>query len=162
MRQGPVLWVGLWAAAAICGCVGCAGFDQQYEQQLSAAPAAPAGAWTGAWASAKTKHSGAVRAVIVPAESPQRYDATFQATWGWLFRSEVQVTLVEVPTSAGVLLKGDKDLGFLAGGVHRFNGMVTGDQLVATYQSDSDRGKLTLMRPGAAPITPPATSQPAG
>jgi hypothetical protein len=46
----------------------------------------------------------------------------------------------------GWRLTGEKDLGWFAGGVYRYEGRVAGDEFRATYTSPNDRGVFEMKR----------------
>ncbi|HYE21574.1 MAG TPA: hypothetical protein VEA69_24225 [Tepidisphaeraceae bacterium] len=140
--------VGVCAAAASGGC---SGFDAAYEKAL--AQGAPAGSIEGAWDGTWTSHGGhgggRLRAVITRA-GPDTYRAWFRAGfWKILEASqEVNLKVSSAPASSGeVRAAGEEDLGWLYGGVYKYEATATPGKFDATYTSKYDRGVFEMARP---------------
>ena len=104
-----------------------------------------AGRWTGEWVSEKSGHRGELRCVLTP-DGSNFYRAHFYATFSKLF-SVGYVTKFEAARTDGcVHLRGEEDLGRLAGGVYRCEGNVQQHKLLCQYSCRYDRGIFRLER----------------
>jgi hypothetical protein len=145
-----------WVTAAVVGlCAavggGCSGFNAAYETAL-AQGAAPAGsiegAWDGTWTSQAGHGGGRLRAVITRA-GPDTYHAWFRAGFWNVMEASQEVDLKVVGGAAGseITAAGEEDLGWLYGGVYRYEATVTPVKFGATYSSKYDRGVFEMVRP---------------
>jgi hypothetical protein len=103
------------------------------------------GRWLGQWASEKTRHCGELKCLLCSVR-PDQLDAKFLATFRGIFRVGYGVCLGSEETHEGFRLKGESDLGTLAGGVYLYEGEVTRDEFKCHYRSEEDHGVFTLKR----------------
>ena len=106
------------------------------------------GPWEGTWSSEKTGHSGKLRCLIEPTEG-QEYLARFRATWGGIFVFRYDMTLTAEHDGGGdfTYFTGEANLGWLAGGVYRYEGRASGTEFYCSYESKGDFGSFTMTRP---------------
>ncbi|MFP4139554.1 MAG: hypothetical protein ACOCZU_01620 [Planctomycetota bacterium] len=106
------------------------------------------GRWTGTWTSDGIHGSGELVSVI-DKQGEGEYLATFRARFGGGLFSMTQrdVTLV-ITGRAGkrVTFKGEKDLGFMNGGVYTYVGHAEDGTFEARYDSSFDSGVFTMER----------------
>ena len=135
----------LQALLVMCLLAGCASFDREW-QAASHSRDPFAGRWEGRWTS--TKHRGAggsLRCVLTPHDA-RHYRGAFRA--GWLGIHSSYTALLQAERRGRELrLRGGKDLGFLFGGIYRYEGRVTPARFVATYDSSYDTGRFEMARP---------------
>ena len=112
-----------------------------------------AGRWTGTWKSERTNHSGKLRAIITPVDDVT-YRADFDATYMGILRFGYSMNLAAQPadgtTSAGagaIRFTGQENLGWLAGGLYRYEGTADGRSFDCAYQSKNDHGRFRMSRP---------------
>jgi hypothetical protein len=111
-----------------------------------------AGRWEGTWKSERNNHSGKLRAIITPLDDTS-YRAAYDATYLGLLRFGYSMKLTVQPNEAGssdasaVRFQGSEDLGWLAGGVYRYDGAADGQSFESTYQSKYDHGRFRMTRP---------------
>jgi hypothetical protein len=104
-----------------------------------------AGRWTGEWISQRTGHRGQLRCVLIPISS-ELCRAYFHAAFSKLFRV-AYITELKVDRMNGrTQLKGEEDLGNLAGGVYRSTGEITGSSFDCHYSCKYDEGVFRLKR----------------
>lgn len=135
---------------------GCSSFNQKWEQALSRPVPTDdvSGPWEGKWQSQKGHGGGKLRCVIEPApsattnvaESNAPYVAHFRATWWGIFKSGYSIPLARQDGSPSEFA-GEKDLGWLAGGLYTYRARITPATFSATYQSKGDSGIFELARP---------------
>ena len=132
---------------------GCSSFDRDFEKATSALHPAEtiAGAWEGRWQSDNGHGCGELLCILTP-RADGEYEARFKATYWGILKASYTVTL----RGAGhdgktLLLAGEEDLGWLAGGKYKYQGRVTPSDFTCSYESKYDHGMFTLTRPGARP-----------
>ncbi|HSI35164.1 MAG: hypothetical protein ACAI43_27295 [Phycisphaerae bacterium] len=150
MRSTSSGWL-IAVLVGVCASAGCSGFDATYEKAL--AQGAPAGgiegAWDGTWTSHGGHGGGRLRAVIVRA-GPDSYHAWFRASFWKILEASQEVDLkVQGTPAAGaeVRMAGEEDLGWLYGGVYKYEATATPGKFEATYTSKYDRGVFEMARP---------------
>lgn len=104
-----------------------------------------AGRWVGEWISEANGHRGDLKCVLQSA-GPNLYRAHFYASFAKLFRVGYATELKSEQTDGRTLLKGEENIGFLAGGVYRCEGEVNGNELRCRYSCKYDHGLLRLKR----------------
>jgi hypothetical protein len=104
-----------------------------------------AGRWMGEWVSERSGHRGELKCVLSPV-SGNVYRACFYATFSLLFRVGYVTELRADKSDKQVLLKGEADLGALAGGVYRCEGELTGTAFNCRYSCKYDEGVFHLKR----------------
>ena len=154
-----LLILGLFAALTLGGC---SSFDQQWKspQPLTSWQSGQPlpGRWEGQWMS-DSGHSGKLRAIITPTQAPssatgsvgESYVANFQATFLGVLKGDYSVDLVATP-GASTKFRGNKDLGWLAGGTYTYEGEASKGQFTARYSSPEDHGTFTMKRVGFDPF----------
>lgn len=138
----------LLAVLAVSGC-------SSFERDWRAARATPArdpfgGPWEGRWTSAihgqpAKRAGGRLRCIFTPLEA-QRYRADFKANW-MAFASSYRVVFRTERQGRILRFRGGQDLGALFGGVYRYEGRITPERFVASYDSSYDQGRFELTRP---------------
>jgi hypothetical protein len=104
-----------------------------------------AGRWVGEWVSDSSGHRGELKCVLVPVSSGI-YRAYFYAAFSRFFRVGYATELKAELTRDRVNLKGEEDLGALAGGVYRCVGEAAGDEFNCKYSCKYDHGVFRLRR----------------
>lgn len=117
---------------------------QQY-QILSPGPDSIAGRWVGEWVSQATGHRGDLKCVLSQI-STEAYRAHFFATFSKFFRVGYATDLKLDNTAGRICLRGEENLGALAGGVYRCEGEITGNAFNCEYSCKYDRGIFRLKR----------------
>ncbi len=104
-----------------------------------------AGRWIGEWISQRSGHRGQLRCVLVPVSS-ELYRAYFHAVFSKLFRVAYATELKVERLNGRMQLKGEEDLGSLAGGVYRSTGEISGGNFDCNYSCKYDEGVFRLKR----------------
>ncbi|MBI1367335.1 MAG: hypothetical protein GC162_01635 [Planctomycetes bacterium] len=127
---------------------GCSSFEHDWEMAGKTAPPADAitGRWSGTWQSKVDDHSGALRAIVTRIDDTH-YQAKFHAVYGGMMTFEYTATLNAKPATDQIDLAGEEDLGWLAGGVYKYNGHATPTEFFSLYRSKYDEGTYTMKRP---------------
>jgi hypothetical protein len=131
------------AASALTGC-------STYEHDWEAAAAldepkhAMQGRWRGGWHSSESGHEGDLRAIITKVATGN-YHARFHATWG-ILDGEFETELTGEMRDNVFHFSGEKDLGWLYGGLFRTEGLADGEQFKATYRAKDDEGTFEMTR----------------
>ena len=133
---------------------GCA-FDRQWNRM--AAQAQPedagglAGRWVGTWHSERSNHKGGLRAIVTPVNEIT-YRARFDATYLGVLRFGYSMNLTARPDDLGggtTRFTGEENLGWLAGGLYRYEGVADGQTFDCAYRSKNDHGRFQMTRPAA-------------
>ena len=141
----------IFAMLVLMWCSGCANFDSLYDKTIAqGAPAAGSveGALDGTWQS-QAGHGGDRLRAIVTKTGPDTYHIWFRATF-WVFfhaNQEVDLKASSVAGAAEIKATGEKDLGWLSGGVYQYEATLTPVKIDATYKSKYDHGEFHLSRP---------------
>ncbi len=104
------------------------------------------GRWVGEWISDLSGPHGALKCVLAHA-APGVVRAYFHASFSLLFTVGYVTELQTEKTPTGALLKGEEDLGSLAGGIYRCEGQISGEAFDCRYSCKYDRGVFRLRRP---------------
>jgi hypothetical protein len=104
-----------------------------------------AGRWTGEWISEHSGHRGELKCVLTPV-SAHAYRASFYATFSRYFAVGYVTDLKAEQTDARTSLKGEEDLGAMAGGTYRCEGEVVGAEFNCRYSCKYDHGVFRLGR----------------
>lgn len=128
---------------------------------LAAAPAPPppqdsppqpadllVGDWEGAWTSNTSGSSDSLRCTVTKTDDG-KYTAVFDATFWKIFRFKSTVTLTVTVDGRLWRFRGEQDLGFLAGGVYKYEGYTDGQEFYSTYDSKNDKGVFRMKRAAA-------------
>lgn len=108
-----------------------------------------AGRWEGTWRSEVNGHNDQLRAVIATGSNGV-YSTRFHARYkkGILrFSFGYSVDLHVRQTNDTYQFHGEADLGWLAGGLYRYEGSATGTNFLSTYGCKYDRGTFQMTRP---------------
>jgi hypothetical protein len=103
------------------------------------------GRWSGEWISERSGHHGELRCVLDPSSATE-YRAYFHAKFSKLFRVGYVTTLKAEETGGHVSLRGEEDLGSLAGGIYRCEGEATTTAFNCRYSCKYDQGVFRLAR----------------
>jgi hypothetical protein len=104
-----------------------------------------AGRWVGEWISEHSGHRGELRCVLTPI-SLELHRAFFYATFSRLFRVGYVTELKAERCGDRTCLRGEEDLGALAGGIYRCEGEVSGTNFDCKYSCKYDHGIFRLKR----------------
>lgn len=137
--------VGILVVLLLCGC---SSFNRAWHQaeQTPTPPDSIAGRWEGKWLSDVNGHTGRLRCLLTP-KNDTIYTARFRATYWKIFRYSYQVDLQFEMRDGLAHLKGEENLGWLAGGVYQYSGNVTPTNFQSTYSSSYDHGVFEMTRP---------------
>ena len=145
-RAGPVL---LLITATILSLPACTSFTRSWNESVGRAAEAGdrlEGCWEGEWQDDAEADPGRLMAVITRT-GPGRYEARFRAKVARIFNHHSIVPLEVVDTAAEVWrFGGEKDLGFIAGGVYRHEGTSDGAVYESRYTSADHRGTFRMKR----------------
>jgi hypothetical protein len=121
-----------------------------FQRRWHEAAGAPAGAglegrWEGEWVSEENGHRGALKCLLTKA-GPGGYQAMFYAVYA-RFLSVAYTVPLHGETSGGKLqLKGEADLGNLAGGIYHYEGEADVTSFNCSYRCAYDHGVFRLTR----------------
>lgn len=99
--------------------------------------------WEGDWVSEANGHCGALKCLLTK-EGVAGYRATFHAVYAKFLTVCYTVSLQGGQAGGKLLLKGDADLGKLAGGVYHYEGRVDEAEFNCTYRCRYDHGTFHL------------------
>ena len=128
---------------------GCSTFEQDWRHSVLQAPAkagSPVGPWKGTWLSQKNGHTGELRCIVTQL-TPDTYEYRFKATYWKLFRYSYNVNLLTTCKEGTCTFKGTEDLGFLAGGLYSYEGVINDTNFNSTYSCKFDHGTFQMSRP---------------
>ena len=132
--------------------IGCSSFNKKWEQATAVSVPADdvVGPWEGKWQSRKGHGSGKLLCVIEQAtdtnDPKAPYTAHFRATFWGIFKSSYSIPLTRQDGAANTF-EGEKDLGWLAGGLYTYRADITPTTFNAKYESKGDSGLFELARP---------------
>ena len=129
---------------------GCSSFDRDWGKASGQSTQGIEGRWVGRWHSDHNQHNGVLRCLINK-KSEDMYETRFHAkyklsifTISYPYDMEMTVTR----TDDAFNFKGEADLGRLAGGLYKYDGTGTTNNLAINYRSPKDHGTFNLKRPG--------------
>lgn len=127
-------------------------FEQSWNgyQDSAAGPGAFQGRWRGEWVSTENGHHGELRCLLSDA-GPGRFRANFRATYARWLSVAYAVVLNAERDAGGCHLKGEADLGMLAGGIYSYDGELTPATFECGYRCKYDHGTFHLKRLQPAP-----------
>lgn len=133
----------------------CTDFNRHWKRHSarSQTPDGIEGRWQGEWVSEENGHTGKLRCLLIKEEA-NRYRARFHATYSKVLRVCYTVPLTAQETNGRCVLKGEVDLGRLAGGVYHYRGEADAMTFNCTYACAYDHGTFALKRP-----EPPASDR---
>lgn len=121
-------------------------FDQAWRSYMAKTGSTPfEGQWQGEWVSAANGHKGNLKCLLTHAGAGA-FEANFRATYARFLSVAYQVVLKAEPRGAGLRLKGEADLGTLAGGIYSYEGALSDSRFECTYQCKYDHGAFHLKR----------------
>ncbi len=130
---------------------GCSSFDRAWEASppRTTSDSLPTGCWEGTWHSDGNGHQGSLRCIVTRRDNSE-FDARYYATYSWWiipFSFEYTVPLTIVRDGDSWYSRGSAELScWVAGGLYEYEGRASGDDFVATYRCDFDRGVFRLKR----------------
>jgi hypothetical protein len=127
---------------------GCSSFHKEWSTALKTPPPANSieGAWAGDWRSDKNGHHGSLKCVVTK-NADATYRAHFRAHYMKILRYTYVATLNGSESNGVVNLKGESNLGKLAGGVYKYEGTATPTEFKSNYESKYDSGSYEMGRP---------------
>jgi hypothetical protein len=141
---------GIPALSIVFSLFGCSSFERDWKA-AAAIPSPPglAGRWEGSWRSTASGHSGELRCLMT-AVGGDHYQARYRARWGCCFKFEYTVPLQVEAKGQLFRFQGTADLGWLAGGLYRYDGEAGAARLLSTYSSRRDHGEFEMARPAGS------------
>ena len=128
---------------------GCRSFHREW--RAVRARAVPAdqitGAWEGTWQSRAGSHTDRMRAVV-SSTGPETYRVHYYAWYKRVLTFSYVAELRAIRREGGtVIFSGEADLGWLAGGLYRYEGHASPLEFFSSYDSKYEIGTFTLKRP---------------
>jgi hypothetical protein len=140
--------LGLIPLFLLAGC--CSGFDRDFEASRSATDTGSplVGSWEGTWHSDPSGHAGGLRCILTRSDSG--YRSRYYATFTFLILPlsfEYEIPLTVLQDGEAWRFRGSAVIDyFIAGGPYEYEGLVTGDEFVASYRSSFDSGVFRMKR----------------
>jgi len=136
---------------ATCALAGCSTFERDWRdaRETPRFQDDMAGRWEGTWRSDRNGHNDQLRAVIATGSNGV-YSTQFHAKYKigiFRFSFGYTVPLQVERTNDTYRFQSEADLGWLGGGVYRYEGAATGTNFFSTYRSKYDHGKFEMRRP---------------
>lgn len=132
---------------------GCSRFNRAWNQagRNPTPPDSIEGRWEGRWLSDHNGHTGKLRCVLTrTSDSTNTYTAHFRATYWKIFRYSYKAEFPFESQHGVWHFTGSENLGWLAGGVYDYEGLVSSTNFHSTYRSKYDHGTFEMSRPQAA------------
>lgn len=130
---------------------GCSsGFDRDFDEARSKPESAAAlvGSWEGSWHSDPSGHAGGLRCIVTRSDSG--YRSRYYATFTFLvlpLSFEYEIPLRVLQDGEAWRFRGSAVIDyFVAGGLYEYEGLVSGDEFVASYRSSFDSGVFRMKR----------------
>lgn len=140
--------LGLAALTAVAfTAAGCSSFNRKWREaeRSGASASGMAGRWEGKWQSSVNGHSGRLRCLISGVDDGL-YDARYQARyWGFL-TFHYTVPLRTSQSEPPFHFNGQANLGWWAGGVYHYEGVVDTNSFISSYSSKADKGEFRMSR----------------
>jgi hypothetical protein len=99
--------------------------------------------WQGEWTSEANGHHGPLKCLLTPDDSGD-YRAMFYAVYASVLSVAYTVSLHGEKMDGKLKLKGELDLGKLAGGVYRYEGELAAQEFCCNYRCAYDHGTFRL------------------
>ena len=135
---------------------GCCSFEKKWQAAAfreADGPRGIEGRWAGSWQSDANSHSGGLRCIITKGENGA-YAAEYKATYWGIFKfgyaMQLSVNDLEGGSDAEAAFVGEADLGWLAGGMYRYEGTASASKFFCKYGSKYDHGTFTMTRPNTS------------
>lgn len=127
------------------GC--CSGFTRDFREAQRYCPPQQGleGVWEGTWLSHSNGHNGQLQAIITRCDD-HHYHARFRATFMKCIPYESEALLHVSQQGDTFYFSGEEDLGWLAGGVYRYDGYANACNFHSNYCADRDHGIFTMRR----------------
>ena len=127
---------------------GCSSFNQDWKQAAQEPAQGVEGRWIGDWHSDYNQHEGPLRCLITKKDG-STYHTRFHAKYklGFLTISypyDIDMAITQGGNSYS--FRGEADLGWLAGGVYRYDGNGTAAKIDMNYRASKDFGTFKLKR----------------
>jgi hypothetical protein len=103
------------------------------------------GRWQGEWVSEATRHHGELKCLLSKS-SVEDLEATFLAGFWRFLRVGYGVRLRGTASGEGFRIKGESDLGTLAGGIYQYEGEVNSTEFNCNYRCKYDHGAFRMKR----------------
>ena len=133
------------ALVLLVAVAGCSSFDRDYRQPVTSASARGIdGSWEGRWQSQAGHGGGGLRAILTRT-APDACHARFRAQFWGIFEADEEVDL-HLSGASPIHASGEADLGWLKGGVYRYEATITPVKFDASYESKHDHGVFNLER----------------
>ena len=139
---------GIGIALAILMLGGCSSFNRDWKQAAVQTPPADdfSGRWEGSWQSEANGHNGELRCLVTKVND-STYDARYRAKYKKILSFGYTVPLRVQKVGETYKFSGEADLGKLAGGVYRYDGIASPTNFTSTYASKYDHGYFRMARP---------------
>lgn len=122
------------------------GFERAWEEPEKKSGQSPIeGRWIGEWQSVTNGHHGNLRCIVTRSQR-EKYVAFFKATYARILRVSYKVELKGRDLGDGIMLEGENDLGWLAGGKYRYSGKAGSDAFRCNYSCKYDEGYFKMHR----------------
>lgn len=129
---------------------GCTTFNHDWVKAAGQPPADDLqGRWQGVWASEANGHTDTLRCVVTR-KKDGTYHARFHAKYRKVLSFGYAVPLKAERTAGEFKFHGEADLGWLAGGLYRYDGTADRSNFFSTYSCKYDHGTFQMKRPGEA------------
>lgn len=126
---------------------GCNSFNRQWNQSTAASQHGDIqGPWLGTWKSDTSGHTDKLRCIVTKQEDGT-YQARFHAKYHTVMSFGYTVPIQVQPATNDFTFKGEADLGWMAGGVYKYDGRATATNFFSTYNSKYDNGIFQMNRP---------------
>ena len=129
---------------------GCSTFDRDFEaaRAPSEGTSTLVGAWEGDWHSDPSGHAGGLRCIVT--RSGGGFSSRYHATFNFLFiplSFEYEVPLSALQEGDAWRFRGAAVIDyFIAGGPYEYEGLVQGDEFIASYRASFDSGVFRMKR----------------
>jgi hypothetical protein len=127
---------------------GCSSFNREWQKAASipVPPGEITGRWQGHWVSDVNHHAGQLRCLVTNKQNGW-YQARFHAIYAGIFTFGYTVELHTSPTNDAVAFNGQANLGALAGGVYKYEGLAGSTNFFSSYSCQYDHGIFQMSRP---------------
>jgi hypothetical protein len=128
---------------------GCSSFNREWKEAAQKPAQGVEGRWIGRWHSDYNQHEGPLRCLITK-KGENTYSTRFHAKYklGFLtigYPYDMNMTITR--GGEAYAFKGQADLGWLAGGVYRYDGNGTNAGIDMNYRASEDFGTFKMERP---------------
>jgi hypothetical protein len=126
---------------------GCSGFERDWQRALDEGIPQNTieGPWEGRWLT-EAEHSGGLRCLVKRLDDGS-YQMRFHATFWKIFSAGYSVRMTGEEKDGVLHLVGEHDLGWLGGGLYKYEARISDAEYIAEYRSKRNNGTFTLRRP---------------